>query len=65
MTEETDASKIPGTWAYELDQHWKAFNACVNEMWVCGHEKKIDYWLWRDYVLWDMQKRHNDEKEKQ
>jgi hypothetical protein len=65
MTEETDYSSIPGTWAYELEQPWKAFNACVYEMWEYGHDKKVPYLNWREYVLWDMQRKHNEEKDQE
>lgn len=26
-----------------------------------GHENKIDRLKWREYVLWDMQKKHDEE----
>lgn len=26
-----------------------------------GHENKIDRFKWREYVLWDMQKKHEEE----
>ena len=68
MTE--DFESIPGTWAYELKQHydafcgacWKGFNAACEDMRAKGHENKVGRMEWREYVLWDMQRRHNEEK---
>lgn len=65
----TDFENVPGTWAYELREHFKAFsdacwvsfnNAC-EDMRKHGHENKVDALKWREYVLWDMQKKHEIE----
>lgn len=60
----------PTTWAYELKQHWDSFsdgcwisfNKICEVMRENGHENKIDRIKWREYVLWDMQRRHDKEK---
>ena len=67
--ENIDYEKVPGTWAHELREHfeafsqhaWDGFNRCCEEMRKNGHENKIDRFKWRAYVLWDMQKKHDEE----
>lgn len=59
-----------GTWDYELQEHFKAFtafcweglNASCNEMVEEGHEGKVPFYKWREYVIYDMQRRHDKEK---
>lgn len=66
-----DFENIPGTWANELKNHWEAFssvcwiafNAACDEMCEKGHENKISKYKWREYVLSDMQRRHDEENE--
>lgn len=68
MTQE-NYENDPSTWAYELRQHfnafseycWKGFNSACEEMRKIGHENKVDRLKWREYVLWDMQKKHKKE----
>jgi hypothetical protein len=62
MSEEFDAEKIEGTWAWEYNLHWKAFNACIEQMNRLGHENKLDHIKLREDVLWDMIRRHEEEK---
>jgi hypothetical protein len=59
----TEFEDVPGTWAYELKKHWDAFNAACEYMRGRGHENKISAYKWREYVLWDMQRRHDEEKQ--
>lgn len=61
---------VPGTWSYELKKHWdafsencwKGFNSCCEEMRKTGHENKISKESWRQYLIWDMQRRHDEEE---
>ena len=60
----------PSTWAYALKNHWdvftkhtwEAFSHFEEETRKIGHENKVDKMKWREYLLWDMQKRHDEEK---
>lgn len=64
-----DYEDIPGTWSHELKNHFKAFlnlcweglNRSSDLMLKEGHDNKIDRLKWREYVLYDMQKRHDFE----
>ncbi len=60
---EIDYKKIPGTWAHLLECHWQEFNDVIRRMddsnGLVPHEKL------RAYVLWDMQRRHDEELNKQ
>lgn len=64
-----DPENSPDTWAYELREHfnafsrccWEGFNSACEEMVRIGHENKINSLKWREYVLWDMQKKHDAE----
>lgn len=66
---ETDAEKDPTTWAYGLRAHfnafsegcWRSFNLVCDEMNRLGHENKLNKFKWREYVLWDMQQKHEEE----
>lgn len=59
----------PGTWDYELRKHfeyftaacWRCFNAAVEEMREKGHQNKVTKEAWRDFVIYDMQRRHDEE----
>lgn len=59
----------PGTWDYELRKHfeaftkvaWVAFNNASERMRKEGHENKVSKIKWREYVIWDMQRRHEKE----
>ncbi len=51
---------VPGTWAYEYDQHWKAFNACIDHM-IQGENGKMNRLNFRENVLQYMQERHEEE----
>ncbi len=61
---------IEGTWSSELKKHfdafsnacWISFNAACEDMRLHGHENKVDKFKWREYVLWDMQQKHDREK---
>lgn len=67
---EDDFEKVSGTWAYTLKEHWddftnhswQAFSVFEEETRKLGHENKIDKFKWREYLLWDMQRRHEEEK---
>ena len=69
IMKEIDYEIVPGTWAYELREHfeaftkycWDGFNRCCEEMREKGHENNVDRLKWREYVLWDMQKKHRAE----
>lgn len=68
---EIDYENDPETWAFELKKHWdiftehtwKVFLAFEEETRKIGHELKIDKFKWREYLLWDMLRRHEEEKE--
>ena len=70
MTNEFE--NVPGTWSYILKNHfdaftqgcWKAFNTACEDMREKGHENKVPKMKWREYVLWDMQKKHDEEVSK-
>lgn len=60
------------TWEEVLDKHfkafsegcWKVFNLYCEEMNKYGHENKIDFSKWREYVIHDIQERHKLESSK-
>ena len=54
-----DSENIPGTWAYELKRHWYAFNECVRCM--DDSKGKVAHIKWREDILYDMLRRHNEE----
>lgn len=68
-----DFEDVPGTWSNELRKHfdaftkycWLGFNKACEEMREKGHENKVPKMEWREYVLWDMQKKHEEEKNKE
>jgi hypothetical protein len=55
--------KVPGTWAYEMKNNWLAFNSVCDEM-QDGYEKRVDRIIFREFVLKDMQERHEKEKKR-
>jgi hypothetical protein len=59
MIDEYNAELDEGTWAWHHKQHWDAFNDCIREM---NSDGTMDHWKLRDYVLYDMNKRHQQEK---
>lgn len=67
MTE--DAENTPGTWAIELKNHWDhftdytwvGFEMFVDDSLKRGHQNKIDKMKWREYLIWDLQRRHQEE----
>ena len=60
MTEDNkDPEKDHGTYAYHLLEHWKAFNSSVDAM-LMG-DKTTNRYKFREYMLWDMQRRHDME----
>jgi hypothetical protein len=59
MNDPTDAEKDPGTYAWHLYEHWKAFNSSVDAM-LMG-DTKMNRYKFREYMLWDMQRRHEME----
>lgn len=69
MNMKENCENEPGTWAYELKEHWdlftdsvwRAFSAFEEETRKIGHENKVDKFKWREYLLWDMQRRHEEE----
>lgn len=67
-----DVEDNPETWGYHLKEHWKSFSDGCDRYWkvfsfICdewnkeGHKNKIDRLTWREYVLWDMMRRHQEE----
>ena len=52
---------VPGTWAKVLKDNWDAFNDVVRMM--DDSNGKVSHKKWREYILWDMQKRHDEDKE--
>jgi hypothetical protein len=69
---EENHENVPGTWAHALREHfnaftlhcWRGFDASCELMREIGHENKIDRYKWRDYVLWDMKRMHDEEVKK-
>lgn len=69
MNEEIDAEQVPGTWAHTLKEHWDiftnhtwyAFSKFEEETRKIGHENNVNKFKWREYLLWDMQRRHDEE----
>ncbi len=63
-------SKEEVTWEIILNAHWKAFtdylwmafNKYVAEM--DDSDGKVPFEKWREYILYDMQRRHDEEKQK-
>lgn len=53
--------EVPGTWAFELKDHWKAFCAISDLINEKGNQGKVDRLKFREYLLWDMQNRHEKE----
>ena len=51
--------EIPGTWAHILDQHWIHFNEWVRIL--DDSNGKVPHEKWREYILWDMQRKHDEE----
>lgn len=47
------------TWEEILNRNWTSFNLVCADMNEKGHDNKLDPIAWREYVLWDMQRRHN------
>ena len=70
MKMEENYEGVPGTWAHTLKEHWdiftehtwRAFSVFEEETRKIAHENKIDKFKWREYLLWDMRKRHEEEK---
>ena len=60
MPEEIDYEKVPGTWAKVLKDNWLAFNDVVRMM--DDSNGKVPHEKWRDYILWDMRRRHEEEE---
>lgn len=60
--EEINYENVPGTWAKVLYDNWLAFNDVVRGMDDSGG--KVPHEKWREYILWDMQRRHEEEKKK-
>jgi len=60
---------VPTTWEYNLNEHWIAFSALAwkgfsifeEETRKIGHENKVDKFKWREYLIWDMQRRNDEE----
>ena len=60
----------PSTWEHTLKAHWntftefawRGFSVFEEETRKIGHENKVDKLKWREYLLWDMQRRHEEEK---
>ncbi len=46
------------TWEKVLNEHWRQFKLACQSM---NHEDKMIELNWREYVLYDMCKRHNAE----
>ena len=60
-----DFEQVPGTWAYELKNHWDKFSqGCWRSFNICSQElleENVDFMKWREYMLWDMCRRHKEE----
>jgi len=64
-----DFEKVKGTWAHELREHfngfsqfvWDGFDRAIELMRDKGGMKAVDKFAWREYVLWDMQNKHDKE----
>jgi hypothetical protein len=56
---DTDFENIEGTWAKVLKNNWLAFNDVVRSM--DDSNGKVPHKAWREYILWDMQRRHDEE----
>lgn len=54
--------EVPGTWAKALKDNWLAFNEVVRLM--DDSNGKVPHKKWRAYILYDMQRRHDEEKER-
>ena len=46
------------TWDHHLNEHWRQFQLACHAM---NFEDKMPYHEWREYVLYDLCKRHNSE----
>jgi|GEM_PF-3785869 len=46
------------TWQHILDEHWRQFKLACQSM---NHGDKMPGLNWREYVLYDLCKRHNAE----
>ena len=65
----SDKDLGPGTWDHELRKHfdcfseacWRVFNQATEEMREIGHQNKVTKEAWREYVIYDMQRRHDEE----
>lgn len=59
-------TNVPGTWSYELNEHFKGFSQyCWDGFDKCSEsmrEEGVDKMNWREYLLHDMQRRHDFEK---
>lgn len=60
MKDPREFEKVPGTWAKVLYDNWLAFNVVVREM--DDSDGKLPHEKWREYILYDMQRRHDEEK---
>ena len=57
------------TWEDELKKHWDiftefawiGFSAFEEETRKIGHESKVTKMKWREYLIHDLQRRHNEE----
>lgn len=60
----------PQTWEEVLREHWEifckhtwyGFSVFEEETRRIGHENKVTKMQWREYLIWDMQRRHEEEK---
>jgi hypothetical protein len=59
MEEAINYEEVPGTWAHALKANWLAFNEVVRKM--DDSNGKVPHERWREYILWDMQRRHDEE----
>jgi hypothetical protein len=61
----TDFESVPGTWAFELKNHWDAFSdlawRAFDKYVDSTRGLSLDKMKWREYLLWDMCRRHKEE----
>jgi len=55
----TEYDQVEGTWAHLLRANWLAFNEVVKDM--NDSKGKLPHYKMRAYVLYDMQRRHDEE----
>lgn len=60
MEEAINYEEVPGTWAKVLKDNWLAFNQVVRQM--DDSNGKVPHEKWREYILWDMRRRHDEEE---